>query len=476
MNISFFFGEIDGRRSETRMEEDDEKLETFLQWAANLGVTDSPSVSRKQAASCLGESLVVSCFPDAGGRGLAAARELKRGEVFLRVPKAAMLTRENVLEDPSLALAVKKYCQLSSAQILVVCLLAEVGKGRNSRWAPYLMQLPRIYNTLPNFAQFETQALQVDIAIWTSEKAVSKVQSEWKEVLLLMQEVGLNPRLFTFKSWLWASATVSTLTMHIPWDDAGCLCPVGDLANYAAPEDELHSTEENVDNSPKLTDGIYEKELAAYCFYARKNYRKGEQILLCYGTYTNLELLEHYGFVLDTNPSDKAFIPLGADIQLCSPWASETLYIQQDGKPSFALLSTLRIWATPRKLRKTHQHQTYSGELLSVENEMAVMNWLAKKCLDVLNILPTTLEEDRLLLQAIGKLRLEKTVVFKGGEPELIRFFQAHGLQEGDQLTNKVLASKERWELAVRWRYMYKRTISNCVSHCNQKVLDLSSK
>ena len=31
----------------------------------------------------------------------------------------------------------------------------------------------------------------------------------------------------------------------------------------------------------------------------------GEQVYLCYGAHTNLELLELYGFVLDENPHDK---------------------------------------------------------------------------------------------------------------------------------------------------------------------------
>jgi len=37
-------------------------------------------------------------------------------------------------------------------------------------------------------------------------------------------------------------------------------------------------------------------------------------VLLCYGTYTNLELLEHYGFLLNENSNDKVFIPLEPEI------------------------------------------------------------------------------------------------------------------------------------------------------------------
>lgn len=95
--------------------------------------------------------------------------------------------------------------------------------------------------------------------------------------------------------------------MHIPWDEAGCLCPVGDLFNYAAPGEEpsgfddlelgSHASSfqgatslrgdtrytldvEQLDFSERLTDGCFVEDVAAYCFYARENYKKGEQVLL----------------------------------------------------------------------------------------------------------------------------------------------------------------------------------------------------
>ena len=90
----------------------------------------------------------------------------------------------------------------------------------------------------------------------------------------------------------------------MPWDEAGCLCPVGDLFNYAAPGEEsscfegsdclkhasslqvipslyqdASETFEQLDShSGRLTDGGFEEDVAAYCFYARKHYKKGEQV------------------------------------------------------------------------------------------------------------------------------------------------------------------------------------------------------
>lgn len=93
----------------------------------------------------------------------------------------------------------------------------------------------------------------------------------------------------------------------MPWDEAGCLCPVGDLFNYAAPGEESSSFEgldcmnhssllqviplvnedasetfKQLDShSGRLTDGGFEEDLSAYCFYARSHYKKGEQVTNC---------------------------------------------------------------------------------------------------------------------------------------------------------------------------------------------------
>ena len=67
---------------------------------------------------------------------------------------------------------------------------------------------------------------------------------------------------------------MSTRALHVPWDEAGCLCPVGDFFNYDAPDDD--KLEDDIVS--RLTDGEYEGLESAYCFYARRSYKKGEQV------------------------------------------------------------------------------------------------------------------------------------------------------------------------------------------------------
>lgn len=136
-------------------------MEQFLRWAAELGVSDSIDSSQSHD-SCLGHSLSVSDFPLAGGRGLGAVRELRKGELVLKVPRKALLTTESMLaKDDNLRDSINLHPSLSSTQRLSVCLLYEMSKGKSSFWYPYLFHLPRDYDLLATFGDFEKQALQV---------------------------------------------------------------------------------------------------------------------------------------------------------------------------------------------------------------------------------------------------------------------------------------------------------------------------
>ncbi|XP_071722759.1 protein SET DOMAIN GROUP 40 [Rutidosis leptorrhynchoides] len=473
------------------MEEEDEeegKLDSFLNWASRIGISDSPNTSNSQ--TCLGYSLKVSSFPDAGGRGLGAVRDLKKGELILIVPKSALITTQALsLNDHKLSVALCSYPFLSSTQRLIVCLLYEMGKGKSSCWFTYLFHLPRAYDVLATFCDFEKEAFQVDDAIWATEKAVAKAESEWKESKALLDELQLKPQLRTIRAWLWAFGTISSRTLHVPWDEAGCLCPVGDLFNYAAPGEELSSfssiqNEEVIDgvdadqfdsNSQRLTDGGFEDDLDAYCFYARKNYRKGDQVLLSYGMYTNLELLEHYGFLLNENQNDKVFIPLEPDIYSSSSWPKDSLYIHPSGKPSFALLSALRLHATPQSQRKSVGHLLYSGSQVSIENETSIMKWISEKCMAILKNLPTSIEEDNLLLSAIDRIQnssteLEVEEIQSIVGREALNFLEVDVHCSGGSLSKKSRSRIDRWRLAVEWRLMYKNSLLHSIRYCAETV------
>ncbi|CAI9265474.1 unnamed protein product [Lactuca saligna] len=470
------------------------KLEHFMDWATTLGVSDSPDDNQNpnhlHSPCCLGKSLTISYFPNAGGRGLCAVRDLQKGQLILRVPKSALMTSQTLMmNDHKLSISISKF-SLSSTQILTVALLNELGKGKCSSWYPYLTQFPSNYDILASFDQFEIQALQLDDAIWAAEKALEKTKMEWESATVIMEELLFKPHYMSLKAWIWASGSISSRTMHVPWDAAGCFCPIGDFFNYAAPEEEQVVSEDFRDDdgeqmdgiSARLTDGVFEDEYDAYCFYARTNYKKGDQVLLSYGTYTNLELLEHYGFILNSNPNDKAYIPLPPDLHSLHSWPKDSLYIHHNGTPSFALLASMRLWATPTHLQKSIRYIAYSGSSISTENEIIVMEWLVKKCNQVLKNLSTSIEEDELLLSVMEKefeSVMEVKNVLLGLTGESCEFVKVNGLV-GDGiggemgLTKKTKRSLEKWKLAISWRVKYKRMLHDCILYCTKVINDLS--
>ncbi|KAL7192734.1 hypothetical protein ACSBR2_024535 [Camellia fascicularis] len=200
-------------------------------------------------------------------------------------------------------------------------------------------------------------------------------------------------------------------------------------------------------------------------------------VLLSYGTYTNLELLEHYGFFLDKNPNNKAFIPLEPEIYSSCSWPKDSLYIHPNGKPSFALLFALQLWLTPPSQRRSVGHLVYSGSQLSAKNEIIVMGWIVKNCKVILKKFVTSTEEDKLLLCTIDKMQdfctpAELGRLLSTFEGEARAFAETKGLINGKTSVNLLQSRQmqrymDRWKLAVQWRLMYKKTLADCIAYCS---------
>ena len=67
-------------------------------------------------------------------------------------------------------------------------------------------------------------------------------------------------------------------------------------------ESEASDTSETAVDDREVGDGHFDEDSGVYRLVARRRYKKGEEVYLCYGRHTNLELLEHYGFLLLDNP------------------------------------------------------------------------------------------------------------------------------------------------------------------------------
>ena len=464
-----------GAAAVAAVERERQVLGALLAWCASRGVRD---VSVRPAE-----------FPESGGRGLAAVRALAPGDVLVAVPEDALMSGASAARDAGCAAAMRAAADaaggraLQPEERLALHVLCELAKGTTSAWAPYLRSLPARYDTLAHFSADCAAELQ---ASW----AVSLARAEARRVGLSATRArpareharaALPERLQSLSAWRWALATVGSRAVYVPFDAAGALCPLGDLHNYAPPlragEVELQQggTQHFGEGSG---DAVFEE--GHLVWRARRYYREGEEALVCYGRYTNLQLLELYGFVLRDNPHDtyqlgelslralrlrlpEAHTPLGRVVAELRT-EDARLSVDTDGRPSWELMALLRAafyddkddasanvraahsatarrgpaeqrWSEGRVEKSGHAaaERLRAGEPLSDASEARSSRWLAMAVRSELRAVPTSASEDEALL--VGEAG-------RGSDGCL-----------GDR------ASADRVRLAIQWRLGWKRAL-----------------
>jgi hypothetical protein len=406
-------------------------------------------------------------FVPSGWRGVIATQDIAANTCALRVPRNILLSCETASLDAELAAVMKTCPPLSSLSLLAVHLLHELSKGSASLWAEYLRSLPPTYTTAISLSATEAAALQVSYA--QHQVAIAKRAADlcFIDAFPVLQKMHLPSKWTSKSAFLWALATIMSRSMWIDLQtgeesSAGCLTPFGDLFNYAPPEapytphleldmSHPHSQSkhevvaEDDKNSTSVTsgDGCLDIETNEYCIYVRKDYKKNEEIFLCYGRYTNLQLLEHYGFVLiesNQNPHDMAVLPRdvlpeAVVVQLQSMDEAESS-IHANGNPSWEFLRALRFAALTPAQRKIKASAVLNDEKVDDASEIWVMKTLKKACEETLQRLPTSLQQDEELLRA--------------------GTFETEGLQ-----------------VAIQWRCSYKRILTKTIEICNQVLKSL---
>ena len=91
-------------------------------------------------------------------RGVFATAPIAKGELLLRLPRAAVMT---ACEDDDECSWMPEEARKTSPMLRVaLALLREEGQGKASRWHPYLSTLPPEYDTLEHWSQAELAALE----------------------------------------------------------------------------------------------------------------------------------------------------------------------------------------------------------------------------------------------------------------------------------------------------------------------------
>lgn len=404
---------------------------------------------------------VYAAAVEQGERGLVANKTLEQGECFLSVPSGLLMTVESAYGDSKLLRALGGL-QLSSQQVLAAHLLHELSKDAASRWRPYLQTLPPAFTTAACFGDADADALQVAGAVAAAHRARQMAQEQWQGALPVLRALGLPARWRCRAAWLWATSVLSSRTMYLPGDSAGALTPFGDFANYEAPPPPFlphlapppmhgHTLPAVAAARGGGVGGADEEGIAGdgrlvgerYCLFAGRRYAAGEQVFLCYGRHTNLELLLYYGFVLPGNSHDTAALPLSA----LPPEAAAQLgaaggcHVCAGGAPSWELLRALRLACASREERRRGAQLVLADGPLGAACERRAVGALRQACASALAGLPTSVAED------------EDLLLLGGGAA-------------GAQLSPCA-------RVAVEWRLGHKRLLCQCIANCDSVLKGL---
>eukprot|EP00236_Picocystis_salinarum_P004697 CAMPEP_0113925918 /NCGR_PEP_ID=MMETSP1159-20121227/3468_1 /TAXON_ID=88271 /ORGANISM="Picocystis salinarum" /LENGTH=424 /DNA_ID=CAMNT_0000926257 /DNA_START=157 /DNA_END=1432 /DNA_ORIENTATION=+ /assembly_acc=CAM_ASM_000767 len=356
-----------------------------------------------------------------GHRGIVAQEKL--GKSDLALPKTMLMSVETARSDPDIQI-IEEQAKLHSRQVLGLHLLKECTKGKHSPWFLYLQQLPRRYTLLAHFLPEECLELQDDHAVNLCRQCRDIERKNWKQVRPYLDQLISNVKLRSFQAWLWATATLDSRTMFIEDDSAGVLTPIGDLFNYApppspylrTPEEFLGFNDDTKEKAYKSSQennagyGTYDAQSKQYHIITCSEYSKGDQIYLCYGKYTNLELLQFYGFMMEKNEHDQHSLSSWDLRDYCectnipsTHLPSTNLAVLINGCPSWNLAVLLRAQGLKHsRIPGSALEILLSGAPVSKESDALAFKLYVEICRCKLRSYPTTIEEDRELLRVAG--------------------------------------------------------------------------
>ena len=81
---------------------------------------------------------------------------------------------------------------------------------------------------------------------------------------------------------------------------------------------------------------------------ARTDYQPGAQVFLSYGSLTNWDAVEHYGYVPQANPCDTAPVTTVAAVLPRAGVSAADAFFHANGSPSWRLLAAARTATAPR--------------------------------------------------------------------------------------------------------------------------------
>ncbi|CAK0782675.1 hypothetical protein CVIRNUC_005870 [Coccomyxa viridis] len=368
-----------------------------------------------------------------------AARDLKQGDLVLRIPEHLIITLNRVFEDEALAelLTTNK---LSELACLTLYLMYEKKNGKQSVWFEFIKELDRVQGRGLQGAKspllWEDHQVQEYLAgsplIGEIKERLKGIEREYEELDTVWYLAGSLFKNYPFDSpteafspnlFRQAFAAVQASVVHlqgVPLSKRFALVPLG---------------------PPILSYSSTSKAMLKYCVETRevqlvadRSYEAGEAIKAWCGPQPNRRLLLNYGIVTDDNPydrlaltvtlphADSLFQAKRAVLQQHSMATQQTFQLQRGKGLPEMLLPYLRLaHCTDSESLKQASLDSCCSAPISPENELTVLHQLASHLQTCLSRYRTTAEEDEATIAsstagprqkvAARLLRIEKEIL-----------------------------------------------------------------
>lgn len=278
-----------------------------------------------------------------------------------------------------------------------------------SRWRPYLDILPEKFRTVLYFSPAEMKELQGTMAFSTALKQVKFIATQYaflyKYLMVAIENHPVVEELqnsFTYEFYRWAVSVIMTRQNIIPREDGSresVLIPLWDMANHV---NGVINTQYNDET----------RQIESFCL---SDFDAGQQVTMAYGNRSNEQFLIHNGFVYPDNENKDLSIKLSLsksdELYNNRVELLQKLNLPPSGSfqisPQFSneLLAFVRVFNMNKEQIHTWLNAENTKDLLNPETPLDVafqkkiIQFLLIRIKILLKAFPTTIDEDKVLLE-----------------------------------------------------------------------------
>ncbi|KAG3107336.1 hypothetical protein PI124_g13339 [Phytophthora idaei] len=367
-------------------------------------------------------------------RGVFIAEDVTPHTEVFSIPLDSVLSVKS-LQEISVLQSIAFFQQLTPEreddQLAITLLYEKFVQGSKSKWAKHIELLPQTYHNALYFEQEEIKALEGSNLFFIAQQMEEKVASDYarlkESVLLELFEnitegitVDLFDDFFSLDNYKWALSTIWSRFVSLRLDEAPvtaatsndsgvpvakqsfkAMVPVFDMLNHD-PEAEMSH--------------FFDMDAQRFKLVSHQHWNAGAQMFINYGALSNHKLLSLYGFVIIGNPFDAVEMWLPMD-------EASTKFFHE--KEQFLLINGLDHATNPFELVaeesndlllmaariqeincetgeefETLANKALDGEMASLKNEQEALTRLIYTLEKMLEVFPTSIEEDDELLES----------------------------------------------------------------------------